>query len=724
VQKNKLTPNFNWHRWKSDKKDKYSMEPLLAARILFYIYVIHEFEHALLRLKNDDCIWGPVHTSVGQEGIAAASVTALRKTDKFVATHRSHHQFLGKALHFVLPNSWNPINEDLPEIGKEVIRRTFAEIMGLFNGYCGGRGGSMHLRYKEAGFLGSNAIVGGGIPLATGAAFAEKFNNSGNIVVCFFGDGATNQGSFHEACNLAGLWNLPIIFFLENNEYAVATHKDKACAVKELSIRASSYGMDGHVIDGNDPFVIYQIMKKVAEKIRKGNRPCLIEAKCYRRYHHAGDQLGSFFRYRSREEEEARKQKEVVIQFPMQLVSLGLMTGRMCDQVKELAVNTVFNVVSELTLPGTPRKVRKELYPSPATINDGLRSDGQEWKNIVFNEREHFSSFKDIRYSDAIAAVTGRWLEKNNKTIVLGEEVANFRGGAYGATKGLPNKYPDRVLNTPISEAGFVGLSLGAAISGMHPIVEIMFGDFALVAADQIFNQISKARYMYGNTTNLPLVIRTRIAAGCGYGGQHSMDPIGLYALFPGLRIVAPANAFDYVGLFNSAMHSLDPVVILEHQALYNVKTKVPLNDLDYFIELGKARTIANGEDVTLITYSSLVPRCEKLLPRLEEAGISAELIDLRTLDYPSIDYSTIAESVKKTGAAVIVEEAAKSISIGPILANRISENYFDYLDSPIACLTSLDIPLPVSRPLEAAALLDDEMIIKTTIDVAKRQRR
>jgi 2-oxoisovalerate dehydrogenase E1 component len=700
------------------------MDPLLAARIMFYVFVIHEFEHALLRLKNDDCIWGPVHTSIGQEAIAAASVTALRKTDKFIATHRAHHQFLGKALHFVLPDSWNPTTEDLPEVGNEVIHRTLAEIMGLSNGYCGGHGGSMHLRFAKAGFIGSNSIVAGGIPLATGVAFAEKFERTGNVVVCFFGDGAINQGSFHEACNLAGVWKLPVIFFLENNQYAVATHKDEACAVKELSIRASSYGMDGHIIDGNDPFAIYNIVNQVAEKIRKGDGPCLIEAKCYRRYHHAGDQPGSAFDYRSKREEEAWKRREVVSQFPRHLISLGLLTEKMIARIKEIALKSVSKAVDDCTLPRTPRNVRMELYPSRATVSDGLRSDGQEWKNIVFSEREHFSSFKDIRYSDAIAAVIGRWLEKNNRTIVLGEEVANFGGGAYGATKGLPNQYQDRVLNTPISEAGFVGLGLGAAISGMHPIIEIMFADFALVAADQIFNQISKARYMYGNTIDLPLVIRTRMSLGCGYGSQHSMDPVGLYALFPGWRIVAPANAFDYIGLFNSAMHSLDPVVILEHQALYNVKTKVPLGSLDYFIELGKARTIANGEDVTLITYSSLVPRCEKLLSRLEKAKVHAELIDLRTVDYPSIDYATIGESVRKTGTVVIVEEAARSQSIGSTLANNIMEKFFDYLDSPIACLASLDVPLPVSRILETAALINDEEIINTTVAVAKRQWR
>lgn len=724
MQKKKLIPDFNWYKWKSDKKENCSMDPLLAGRILFYVYVIHEFEHALLRLKNDDCIWGPVHTSVGQEAIAAASVTAIRKTDKFIATHRAHHQFLGKALHFVLPQTWDPTTEDLSEVGNEVIRRTLAEIMGLSNGYCGGRGGSMHLRFPKAGFIGSNAIVGGGIPLATGVAFAEKFNKTGNVVVCFFGDGAINQGSFHEACNLAGLWNLPVIFFLENNEYAVATHKDEACAVKELSIRASSYGMDGHIIDGNDPFAIYYIVNQVAEKIRNGGGPCLIEAKCYRRYHHAGDQPGSAFGYRSKKEEESWKQREVVLQFPRHLISLGLLNEKLSARIKEIAINSVSKAVDDCTLPRTPRKVRMELCPSPESVNDGLRSNRLEWKNITFSEREHFTSFKDIRYSDAIAAVIGRWLEKDHQTIVLGEEVANFGGGAYGATKGLPNQYPDRVLNTPISEAGFVGLSLGAAILGMHPIVEIMFADFTLVAADQIFNQIGKARYMYGNTTDLPLVIRTRMSLGSGYGAQHSMDPVGLYALFPGWRIVAPANAFDYVGLFNAAMRSLDPVVILEHQALYNTKTQVPLNDLDYFIELGKARTIVNGEDVTLIAYSSLVPRCEKLLSRLEEARVYAELIDLRTVDYPSIDYATIGESVRKTGTAVIVEEAPRSQSIGSTLAKNIMDKFFDYLDSPVACLTSLDVPLPVSRTLETTALINDENIIKTTIAVAKRQWR
>ncbi len=232
----------------------------------------------------------------------------------------------------------------------------------------------------------------------------------------------------------------------------------------------------------------------------------------------------------------------------------------------------------------------------------------------------------------------------------------------------------------------------------------------------------AKCYRRYHHAGNLPLVVRTRVAMGCGYGGQHSMDPVGLYALFAGWRIVAPSNAFDYIGLFNSAMHSLDPVLVLEHHALYNVKQPVPVRNLDYFVELGKARTVASGSDVTVLAYSSLVPRCERLLPLLAQAGVSAELIDLRTVDYAGIDYEAIGESVRKTGYVVIAEGAVRSHSIGSTVAAEISRRFFDCLDGPVACLTTCDIPPPVSRPLEAAAMLGDDEILRTVTDAAKHR--
>jgi len=251
-----------------------------------------------------------------------------------------------------------------------------------------------------------------------------------------------------------------------------------------------------------------------------------------------------------------------------------------------------------------------------------------------------------------------------------------------------------------------------------------MFPDFGLVAADQIFNQIGKARHMYGNTTDIPLVLRTRIAAGCGYGGQHSMDPVGLYSLFSGWRMIAPSNSFDYIGLFNTAMQSNDPVVIVEHHSLYTLKFPVPENNIDYFIPFGKARMVSEGTDVTIITYGVMAYRCEKLIARFRSLGISAEIIDLRTIDLPGLDFETIGKSLQKTGVAIVVEEAPTNHSIGSKIASELTEKYFDWLDSPIMRLTSLDVPLPVSKVLEKAAIIDDDTILSKTVSAAKRKWR
>ncbi len=708
--------------WTSDKGDLHNADPGLLARMLFDVQVIQNFEEAVLALKNDDCVWGPVHTSIGQEAIAAGVAAALTPDDKFFGTHRSHHQFLSKAMQYVVSGDWNPAVQGLPEEAETVVRRTLAEIMGLADGYCGGRGGSMHLRWKEAGFLGSNAIVGGGIPLATGTAFAEKFHKTGNIVVAFFGDGAINQGAFHEACNLAGLWKLPVIYFLENNEYAVATSIKDACAACDLSVQAASYGMDAHVVQGHDLMAIHELTKEVAAGLRKGGPPVLVEAKCYRRYHHAGDQPGSAFNYRSKEEEQYFLEKEVVSSFPRWLLDEKIFSKKEIDQVTQQAADVVGKAVDHYTLPGEPRQVKQGFFPAPESAVEGARSDGAELEGLSFSERENFQSFDEMKYSDVIAAVTGKWLEKFPDAIVLGEEIANFGGGAYGATKGLPDKYPDRVINTPISEAGFSGLGLGTAMSGMKTIVEIMFPDFTLVAADQIFNQMAKARHMYGNTTDIPLVLRTRIAVGCGYGGQHSMDPVGLYALFSGWRIIAPASGFDYIGLFNTAMQSNDPVLVIEHHAMYTSKFPVPGNDTDFFIPFGKARIMEEGSDVTLIAYGYMAWRIEKLASRLKESGISAEMIDLRTVDLPSLDFDTIGKSLQKTGVAVVIEEAPTNHSIGAKIAAELTERYFDYLDSPVMRLSSEDVPPSVSRVLEEEVMLDDDKITRMVQLAAQRQ--
>ena len=734
MKRTAMDGSFRWERWASEAADVERLDRRQASRLLFDTLAINRFEHALLELKNAGAVWGPVHTSVGQEATASAAVAALRPSDKMAATYRAHHQFLAKVLQAQAPADWDPASEELPPAVQEVFYRTMAEIMGLAPGYCGGRGGSMHLRHNESGFLGSNAIVGGGVPLAAGAAYAERFAGAGNVVICYVGDGAVNQGAFHEACNLAGLWSLPLIVFVENNRYAVATRVQDACAVEHLSQRAASYAMDGYLVDGDDAIAIYGLVRQVAERLRAGGAPAIIECECYRRYHHAGDVPGSAFRYRSKEEEERYAGTEVTRVLPRALAAAGLVDRTAAESIDALAARAVQAARAACTEAGDPPRVRESLWPDPATAGDGMRSDGQELAGLRFVDRSNGNGrppadgdrreLAPMRYADAIAAVTGRWLEREPNAIVFGEEVANLGGGAYGATKGLAERFPDRVINTPISEGGFSGLGFGAAMLGMRVVVEIMFADFALVAADQLFNQLSKARHMYGDTTDLPIVVRSRIGTGLGYGAQHSMDPVGLYGMFPGFRIIAPADAFDYVGLFNTAMHSLDPVVILEHNALYTQRSPAPAGDLDYAIPFGAARTVQAGDQVTMLTYGGMVGRCAAVAAALAADGVSVELLDLRCLDRLSIDYGAIGASLAKTGAMVIVEEAARSQGIGPALAAEITTRCFDDLDGPVACLTSLDISTPVSRRLELAALVSDRQIDAAVRAVAERRWR
>ena len=727
MQREQLQLRFNWQQWRSEAGDLAALPKRVAARLLFDVLLINRFELALLELKGSGAVWGPVHTSVGQEATAAATVAALRPADKFAATYRSHHQFLAKALQYRVPPEWDAAAAPLPEAGQEVVRRTMAEIMGLAPGYCGGRGGSMHLRYPEAGFLGSNAIVGGGVPLAAGAAFAERHAGSGNVVLAFVGDGALQQGALHEALNMAGLWRLPLICFVENNRYAVATAVRESSAVADLSVRAAAYAMDGYLVDGSDPAAIYQVVRHAAGELRAGGRPALIEAKCYRRFHHAGDVPGSAFRYRSRQEEAEHARKEVTRVLPEALRQADLLSAAEVERIRGSSGQAVAAAMEACAVreEGGRWRVRAELWPEARSAADGMRSAGGEWAGISFtafrSSGGNGGATRALVYSDAIAAVTGRWLERDPRAVVFGEEVANLGGGAYGATKGLAARFPGRVVNTPISEGGFAGLGFGAAQLGMRVVVELMFADFALVAADQLFNQISKGRHMYGDTTEVPLVVRTRIGTGLGYGAQHSMDPVGLYGLFPGFRIIAPATSYDYVGLFNSAMQSLDPVVVLEHHALYTQSFPVPETDLDYFLPLGRAELAARGDALTIVTYGHLVGRCVALAERLRAQGAAPDVIDLKTLDHVDLDYAAIGASLARTGALLIVEEAARSHGIAAAVAEQVQSRFFDELDAPVAVLTSLDISPPVSRALELATLVSDEQIVAAAAAVANR---
>jgi 2-oxoisovalerate dehydrogenase E1 component len=323
---------------------------------------------------------------------------------------------------------------------------------------------------------------------------------------------------------------------------------------------------------------------------------------------------------------------------------------------------------------------------------------------VSFVEQSHYTEMTSIQLIDVIPKVIKLCLEKNPDALIIGEEVGHMKGGAFMATRGIYLTYPDRVINTPISEAGFTGMSLGLAICGKRPIVEIMYPDFILVAADQVFNQIAKCRYMYGDQYELPIIFRTRVGIGSGYGAQHSLEPASLFALFPGWRIFAPSNSFDYVGLFNTAFVSQDPVLIIEHAELYTTEGPVP-DDLNYFIQPGKAHVVRSGENVTLIAYSMMVKKAMKAAEILAKEGISVEIIDLRSVDYANIDYDLIGDSIRKTNLVVILEEGLYCGGIGAHISFEIQRRFFDYLDGEIGRVAGKPIVMPVSVAAETRAI-------------------
>jgi 2-oxoisovalerate dehydrogenase E1 component len=458
-------------------------------------------------------------------------------------------------------------------------------------------------------------------------------------------------------------------------------------------------------VDGMDPLAV---ANAVAHALERKWLPCFIEAATWRFFHHAGGTPGSAYGYRSREDEAVWLARDPVAVFPARLRRLGVLEEKTERALRSQGAECVSRAAAACTeTKGGVLVVAERRWPYLSTLEDGLRNDaallGQPRSR--FREAADTECRRTISYVEAIAEVTGRWLEKDLRVVVLGEEVANFGGGAYGATKGLPARYPDRIINTPISEAGFTGLACGAAMNGMRPVVEIMFSSFALVAADQLFNQAGQLAYIYGGKVSVPLVARTRVAIGLGYGAQHSMDPAALFCLFPGWRVVAPANAFDYIGLFNAAMLSDSPTLIIEHQELYGRKFLVPEGAPDHLVMPGKAAVVRPGKHVTVVGYSLTVPQALEAAQQLAQEGIEAEVIDLRTLDAAGIDYETLGESVARTGMLVFAEQAPACSSIGPRVAAECVRRFFGSLDGPPTFVAGPSVPMPVSRRLELACI-------------------
>ena len=707
-----VAPTGACHRLLVSAADFRKIKKVDHLRMLFLLYLIREFEDTLLELKDANLVHGPVHSSIGQEANAAAAAVVLKKSDLVGSTHRAHGHFLAKAIMYYAPVDFDPVHDALTEDMQRAVNKTLAEIMGLKSGWCSGRGGSMHLYDPLSGNIGSNGIVGGGIPLATGAAWAEKLRTGSRVVVGFFGDGAINQGCFHEVANMASLWSLPIVYFVENNLYAVGTSTCMSSSCINLGLRSLGYGIDSLIVDGMDPVAVFCALERIVSDIQDESRPFLIESETYRFFHHAGRLPGSPFGYRTQAEETRWQSKDPLQVYAGTLVEKKIISAKQQADLQTKAKAAVSEAVAFCTAKtgGTLFIPDSNWPPSEDLVRD-VRCEDDAFNDVSFVEHDDFDQFTEMSYVEAIAAVTLRNMQTDDSVFVLGEEVANLHGGPYKATRGIKEVFPERLINTPISECGFVGMAGGAAMAGMRPVVEIMFPDFALVACDQLFNQIGKLRHMYGGQVRFPLVARTRVAIGQGYGGQHSMNPVGLFSLFSGWRIVAPSNAFDYIGLFNTAVRFNDPVLIIEHADLYEQKGRVPFDRLDYFVAYGKAKVVRPGNDITCLTYLTGVHDAVAAAEELAAEGPDVEVVDLRTLDYSGMDFDTIGQSIEKTGLVLILEQVPRSMGVASRISDEIQERFYDFLDAPVEKLTAPDVPPPVSRALEKVMLPDLELI-------------
>jgi 2-oxoisovalerate dehydrogenase E1 component len=700
-----LLPKAPWRELRSTSADWASLSPAALGTMLVSIHIIRAFEEKVLELAGQGLVHGPAHSAIGQEGGAVGSVMSLRAGDQINGSHRGHHQFLAKSLQHVAPGglavSEMAFNGDV----RDLSRKALAEIMGLSDGFCNGRGGSMHLRWREAGNLGTNAIVGGGVPLAAGAAWCHRQAGGSGVVITYFGDGAINIGSVLETMNLAAAWRLPLCFFIENNRYAVSTTVEESTAEPRLSSRGPAFSIPSWKVDGMDPLAVHLAMNEAAALMRDGGGPTLIEADVYRFFHQNGPLPGSAFGYRTKEEEAAWRQRDPLDRVAREAMERQFFGEDTIKSLRDGAVAMMDDIANDtLELVDGKRRIIPALWPDRSFRDYGVRGDLSEFEGVRTEELETLTTpiVQSATFVDVIAKVLHRRMEEDSRIIVLGEDIHRLKGGTNGATRGLHHAFPDRVLGTPICENAFSGMAGGIAMDGRFiPIIEFMYADFTWVAADQIFNQIAKARHMFGGDGEMPLVLRTKVAMGTGYGSQHSMDPAGLFATSVGWRIVAPSTPFDYVGLMNSAIRCKDPVLIIEHVELYNAQGPAPEIDFDYFIPLGKAKVVRPGTAMTVLTYLSMVGKVQAVV---DEQNIDAEIIDLRSLDRAGIDWDTIEESVRKTHKVLVVEQGPIGTSYGGILAAEVQDRLFDWLDQPVHRVLGGEASPSISKVLEAAA--------------------
>ncbi|HEY8217411.1 MAG TPA: dehydrogenase E1 component subunit alpha/beta [Acidimicrobiia bacterium] len=629
--------------------------------------VIRGFEERVAALYRDSEVPGFVHLSIGQEAAAVGACWPLLPTDVITSTHRGHGHCLAKGL---------------PPRGM------FAELMAKDEGTNRGRGGSMHIADPNLGIFGANGIVAAGLPIAAGAALAAQLRGDDGVALAFFGDGAIAQGAFHEAVNLAGVWRLPVIFFCENNGYAEfsAASTQHVASVEQ---RAAGYGVDYVAVDGNDVTATASATHDVVAATRAGRGPVLVEAATYRWHgHYEGDPE----RYRSADEVETWQARDPLLLHEHRMRSAGITD----DEIKALE-SSVARELDEAV-----DEARQLAGPSAATLTDFVvraRPARPDPAPLRGDEPA-------FRTMDAIRGALEAELAADDRVFVAGIDVGDG-GNVFGLTRGLRDRFGDRVRDTPISETAIVGLGVGAAMAGMHPVVELMYLDFVGVCLDQLLNQAAKLPFMTGGAAQMALTVRTQFGAGRSSGSQHSQSLEALLAHIPGLSVVMPSTPADTYGLLRAAIQDPNPVVFIENRLLYGMKGPQP--PADHVVPIGTSAVVHPGDDVTVVSVSRMVHEAVAAAEGLAGEGISVEVIDLRTV--APLDTAPILASVQKTSRLLIAHEAVVPFGIGAEIAATVAREGFWDLDAPIQRVGAAPTPPPYAPELERAWLPDRDDI-------------
>jgi len=632
---------------------------------------IRAFENRTDELFKKGIVKGTAHSYVGEEAIASGVCAALNEGDYIASYHRGHGHCIDKGA-------------DLD--------RMMAELFGRKDGYCQGLGGSMHIADMDLNILGANGIVGAAMPLSTGAALATKLRGTNQVAVAFFGDGASNQGIFHESLNLAAVWKLPMIFVCENNQYALTTSYRNTTAVAQVAQRAASYDIPGITIDGNDAVEVHLTVLEALERARAGEGPTLIEAMTYRWGQHS--LRTNLQDPRPKKEVDSWLERDPIKQMENRLLSKKVVSKKDIKAISD-ATNTEIEGAVSFAL--------KSEEPDMTVM---LNSVYAPHKNHIEPDS---TGNRTLSFVDALNEALHQEMAQDERVFLMGEDVG-LTGGLFQVSRGLMDRFGEaRVRDTPISEATFVGCGVGAAIAGMRPIVELQIFDFVALTMDMLVNQAAKFRFMLGGKPTVPLVIRGPQGGGIRLAAQHSQSLEAWFTHVPGLVVVAPSTAYDAKGLLVAAIRDDNPVVFLEQKLLYLTQSG-PVPEELYAIPLGKADVKREGTDVTIVATLGMVPRALGAAVVLEREGISVEVVDPRTLQ--PLDEETILASVRKTNRLLVVHEAWVKGGFGAEVAAMVVDKAFDYLDAPIARLGAPHTPMPYNDRLELEVIPSQDRIV------------